>query len=119
MSSTFLESERERLLTLIHQIRTSGEVAPAYCWLTETSSTKGAKTYTYAVLVTQKPDRKPKSQSLGKPGSQKHRHWKEAIRRRDAIVELEQQLAMLQTLIERQARTWKDLGIPDLVKPVS
>lgn len=115
MTSTLLESEQERLLTLIHQIRASGQVAPAYCWLTETSSTKGAKTYIYAVLVTQKPDRKPKSQSLGKPGSYKHRHWQEAIARREAIVELEQQLAMLQTLIERQARTWEDLKIPDLV----
>lgn len=104
MPSAFLESERERLLTLIHQIRTSGEVAPAYCWLTETSSTKGAKTYTYAVLVTQKPDRKPKSQSLGRPSSQKHRHWKDAIARREAIAELEQQLSMLQALMERQIK---------------
>ncbi len=104
MASTFLESERDRLLTLIHQIRTSGEVAPAYCWLTETSSTKGVKTYTYAVLVTQKPDRKPKSQSLGKPGSQRHRHWKDAISRREAVTELEQQLSMLQALMERQIK---------------
>lgn len=104
MFSAFLESERERLLTLIHQIRTAGEVAPAHCWLTETSSTKGAKTYTYAVLVTQKPDRKPRSRSLGRPGSQKHRHWKDAIARRDAIAELEQQLSMLQALMERQIK---------------
>jgi hypothetical protein len=60
-------------------------------------------------------DRKLKSQSLGKPGSQKHRRWKNAIAWREAIVKLEHQLAMLQTLIERQARTWKDLEIPDLV----
>lgn len=113
MFSTFLDSEREHLLTLIHQIRSAGEVAPAYCWLTETSSTKGAKIYTYVVLVTQKPDRKPKSRSLGKPGSQRHRHWQEAIARREAIAELEQQLAMLQALMERQTRTWQDLRIPD------
>ncbi|MBM0744866.1 hypothetical protein JOY44_25440 (plasmid) [Phormidium sp. CLA17] len=104
MISSFLEAERGRLLTLIVQIRGGGAVAPAYCWLTETSSTKGAKTYTYAVLVTQKSDRKPKSQSLGRPGSQKHRHWKDAIARREAIAELEQQLSMLQALMERQIK---------------
>lgn len=104
MTSSFLEAERGRLLTLIVQIRGGGEVAPGYCWLTETSSTKGARTYTYVVLVTQKPDRKPKSQSLGRPGSQKHRHWKDAIARREAIFELEQQLAMLQNLMERQIK---------------
>lgn len=104
MISAFLESEQKRLLTLIHQIRTSGEVAPAYCWLTETSSTKGTKTYTYAVLVTQKPDRKPKSQSLGKPGSQRHQYWKDAIALRETVAELEQQLSMLQAMMERQIR---------------
>jgi hypothetical protein len=119
MIRSLLQSEQERLLNLIHQIRTSGEVAPAYCWLTETSSTKGTKTYTYAVLVTQKPDRKPKSQSLGRPGSQRHRHWKDALARREAIVELEQQLAMLQALMERQTRTWEDLRISGLVNPGS
>jgi len=116
MLSSYLESEREHLLTLIQQIRTTGEVAPAYCWLTETSSTKGTKTYTYAVLVTQKPDRKPKSQSLGKPSSQQHRHWQEAIARREAIAELEQQLAMLQALIERQVKTCQELKLADLVE---
>lgn len=105
MVSSFLQAEQERLLSFIHQIRSTGEVAPAYCWLTETSSTKGTKTYTYIVLVTQKPDRKPKSQSLGRSGSQKHRHWKDAISRREAIGELEQQLSMLQALMERQIKS--------------
>ena len=105
MISPFLEAERDRLLTLIQQIQAAGEVAPAYCWLTETSSTKGLKTYTYSVLVTQKPDQRPKSQSLGKPGSLRHRYWKEAIARREAIVELEQQLSLLEVLMARQART--------------
>lgn len=117
MLNSCLEAERERLLTLIDQIRSAGEVAPAYCWLTETSSTKGTKTYTYAVLVTQKPNRKPKSQSLGKPGSQRHRQWRTAIARREAITELEQQLAMLQALIERQVKVWQDLKLVELVEP--
>lgn len=115
MISSLLVAERERLTNLIAQIRAGGEVAPAYCWLTETSSTKGGKTYTYIVLVTQKPDLKPKSQSLGRPGSSKHHHWKVAIARREAIVELEQQLTMLQGLIDRQARTWENLSITHLV----
>lgn len=102
MSSSFLSAERDRLLTLIHQIRSAGEVAPAYCWLSETHSTKGGKTYTYIVLVTQKPDRKPQSRSLGRPGSLRHHHWQGAIARREAIVELEQQLSLLQALIDRQ-----------------
>ncbi len=82
MPSSFLKAERERILSLIQQIRNSGTVAPDYCWLTETSSTKGAKTYIYMVLVTQKPDHTPKSQSLGRPGSARHRQWKHAIARR-------------------------------------
>ncbi|MDX2242512.1 MAG: hypothetical protein NW224_17635 [Leptolyngbyaceae cyanobacterium bins.302] len=104
MSSPFLTAEHTRLLDQIQQIRDSGDVAPAYCWLTETSSTKGTKTYTYAVLITQEPDRNPKSQSLGKPGSQRHRHWRQAIARREAIAELAQQLSMLEALIDRQSK---------------
>lgn len=116
MISSLLVAERERLRHLIEQIQAGGEVAPAYCWLTETSSTKGVKTYTYIVLVTQKPDLKPKSQSLGRPGSSKHHHWKAAIARREAIAELEQQLALLQGLIDRQARAWENLSIVQLVE---
>lgn len=115
MISSLLEAEQQRLLLLIQHIQTAGQVAPAYCWLTESSSTKGGKTYTYAVLVTQPPDRKPSIQSLGKPGSSRHQHWKDAIARREAIAELEQQLAMLQTLIARQAKAVQDLSFRSLV----
>lgn len=110
MSDSLLRLERERLVQLIQQINHSGEVAPPYCWLTETSSTKGAKTYTYVILVTQPPDRKPRSQSLGRPGSIRHRHWLQAIARREAVGELEQQLGMLEALIDRQLRTWQDFS---------
>lgn len=111
MNSPHLAAEQTRLLTHIHQIRTRGEVAPAYCWLTQTSMTKGMRTYTYAILVTQQPDRKPRSQSLGRPGSARHRHWQQAMSRREAIAELEQQLTLLQALIERQAKQATDLGL--------
>lgn len=103
--SPHLESERTRLLDAIAQIRGSGTVAPAYCWLSTTSSTKKGKTYTYATLVEEKPHSKLKVISLGRLGSVRHRSWQAAIANRDAIVELEQQLSMLQKLIDRQAST--------------
>ncbi len=103
MISHHLLAERERLLSNIQQISSGGEVAPPYCWLTTTSSVKRGKTYTYIVLILQKPDSKPKSQSLGRSGSSRHRHWQTAIARREAIAELEQQLSMLELLILRQA----------------
>lgn len=103
MTSPFLEAERTRLLNAIAEIRNSGRVAPAYCWLSTTSTTKNGRTYTYATLVEEKPDSKLKSVSLGKMGSERHRSWQVAIANRDAIVELEQQLSMLQKLIDRQA----------------
>lgn len=103
MISPYLAAERTRLLNAIVQIRTSGKIAPAYCWLSTTSSTKNGKTYTYATLVEEKPNTKPKAVSLGKIGGARHRSWQEAIGNRDAIVELEQQLSMLQKLIDRQS----------------
>jgi len=42
-------------------------------------------------------------QHLGKAGSEKYQDWEGKIARRDAIVELEVQLGLLQRLIERQA----------------
>lgn len=103
MISPYLEAERARLLDAIAEIRSSGSIAPAYCWLSTTSSTKKGKTYTYATLVEEKPHSRPKAISLGKLGSARHRSWQAAIANRDAIVELEQQLALLQKLIDRQA----------------
>jgi hypothetical protein len=105
MTSPHLEAERNRLLDHIAQIRASGDVAPAYCWLTQTTSTKNDRTYTYALLVTQKPGKKPKSTSLGRLGREQHRYWQDAINRREAIIELEKQLVLLQKLIERQVKT--------------
>jgi len=105
MTSEFLSLECARLKNLICQIKVSGDVAPPYCWLTETSSTKRGKTYVYIVLTTQPPDRKPKRQSLGRRGSDRHHHWKAAIARRVAIAELEQQILLIEAIIERQEKT--------------
>jgi len=101
---TLLQLEKQRLLDLIAAIRSSGTVAPAYCFLTpNTKTSKTGKTYEYARLVTQKPNTdKQDTKSLGQMGSLKHRQWQRAIARRDAIVELEQQLKMLTELIDRQ-----------------
>jgi len=98
----YLEAERPRLLDWISVIQASGKVAPAYCWLIESSEEKGSRTYTYIKLITQRPGKRPTSKSLGRPGSDRHRQWKTAIARREAIAELEQQLKMLEALRERQ-----------------
>jgi hypothetical protein len=101
----YLQLELQRLLNAVERVRSAGRVAPAYCWLTESSETKGSKTYTYIRLVTDEPGKKLSSISLGRPGSGKHREWKDAIERREAIGELEQQLKMLDALIQRQAQS--------------
>ncbi|NJR40633.1 MAG: hypothetical protein HC781_19640 [Leptolyngbyaceae cyanobacterium CSU_1_4] len=108
--STFLHAELQRLLKVIEAVRTSGIVAPAYCWLTESSETKANKTYTYIRLVTEKPGKKLVSKSLGKPNSKRHQEWKRAMIRREAIAELEQQLKILDILVQRQAQATKLLG---------
>lgn len=100
--SPHLLAERARLLDLIQSIRQSGEIAPAYCWLVESSETKGLQTYTYIKLVTQQPGKRQTIKSLGKPGSRTSQTWRKAIERREQIGELEQQLKILTRLIERQ-----------------
>jgi hypothetical protein len=97
-----LGAERQRLLDRIATVRASGTVAPAYCWLIESTEEKGSRTYTYIKLITQKPGKRLTSKSMGRPGSDRHREWKLAIERREAIAEMDQQLKMLDALIERQ-----------------
>ncbi len=101
--SDYLQAELQRLLNAVEAVRTWGTVAPAYCWLTESSETKGSKTYTYIRLVTEEPGKKLTSKSLGRPGSKRHQEWRAAIERREAIAELEQQLKILDLLVHRQA----------------
>jgi hypothetical protein len=100
--SLHLLAERDRLLEAIESVRLSGTVAPTFCWLVESSETKGARTYRYIKLITERPGRPLTSKSLGKPGSEKHRVWQVAIQRREIIAELEQQRKMLEALIKRQ-----------------
>jgi len=104
MYNSFLQAEKTCLLDRIAAIRATGPVAEAYCFVTTTSVTSGTgTTYEYARLVSQKRStEKQKIKQLGRVGSEEHRHWQRATARRDAIVELEQQLNLLTALIDRQ-----------------
>lgn len=104
MSSSSLKTERLRLQQLEDTIRSSGRVAPAKCWLTESHETKNSKTYTYVRLVAEKENGKITSPSLGRPGSSRHREWQAAIARREALNEIALQGAMLDELIQRQEK---------------
>ena len=99
--SEHLFAERERLLTLITEIRNSGAIAPANVWISPNFQTKSGKLYEYYKLTSENPE--VKHQGLGKHGSEKYRDWMARIQRRNAIYELEQQLSMLQALIDRQS----------------
>jgi hypothetical protein len=114
--SPYLQSEFQQLLDAVELVRTAGRIAPAYCWLTESTEVKGSKTYTYIRLVTDEPGKKLSSISLGRPGSVKHRDWQAAIERREAIAELEQQLKMLNALIQRQAQATHLLHLLESLK---
>lgn len=104
MISPHLEAERDRLLARIQAIRNSGNVAPLNVWISP--APKGE--HLYYKLTSKNPEYK--NQHLGKAGSEKYRDWKARIQRRDAITELEQQLSMVQTLIDRQLATTIDLA---------
>lgn len=109
--SSHLDAERDRLLNAIAQIRKAGSIADLHCWLSELPETKGNATYTYVQLRRQPPGEPLRCKSLGKPGSERHRNWKKAIARRDAIAELEQQLQIIEALIDRQILTAQQVAI--------
>lgn len=104
MSNTFLQAEKTRLLDRIAEIRASGPIAEAYYFLSpNTVTSETGVTYEYVRLMTQRRSTdKQKIKSLGRAGSEQHRYWQRAIARREAILELEQQLKLLTDLIDRQ-----------------
>lgn len=107
LPSPHLQAERDRLLDAIAQTRSSGEVAPAYYWISLQVDNKNGKTYEYIKLNVKKSgDTKVKARSLGKPGSERHREWQQSLARRDAIAELEQQVTLLENLRDRQQERW-------------
>jgi len=102
MVSLHLQAERDRLLSEIERIRQSGPVAPPNIWIGPNLHTKGKKTYEYLKLNSENPQ--VRHLHLGKAGSEKHRDWLARIARRNAVGELEAQLAMLLALMDRQAQ---------------
>ncbi len=104
LHNSLLQAERRRLLDRIAEIRATGPVAPAYHFLSQTTTTsKTGRTYDYARLLKQKRSQdKQQVKSLGRVGSHQHYYWQRAIARRDAIAELEMQLSLLADLMERQ-----------------
>jgi hypothetical protein len=103
MFSSHLEAEKQRFLDCIEAIRKSGAVAPArYFLTTTTTASEAGKTYYYARLVREESVGKQTVRPLGRLGSVEHRAWERSIVRRDAIVELEQQLKLLDELMQRQ-----------------
>lgn len=102
MISPHLQAERDRLLQEIERIRAAGVVAPTNVWIGPNFQMKEGKVYQYYKLNSENPQ--VRHQHLGKPGNEKYQDWTAKIARRNAIQELEVQLAMLQVLMDRQAK---------------
>jgi hypothetical protein len=97
MISSNLQAERDALLAKLAEIRDSGPVAPANVQIhPDFLSPKS-----WILIHTELP---MKERYLGLHGSEKYRDWEARIRRRDQIQELEKQLAIVEELIERQAK---------------
>lgn len=97
MTSPHLQAERERLLSEIESIRASGDVAPANVQIGADFLTKKD----FRLINTDLPMRE---RVLGQKGSKNYCDWESRIKRRKALTEIEQQLAMLNALIDRQAK---------------
>lgn len=118
MISPHLEAEKKRLLDSIAAIRATGDPAPALYFVSVVPTTSKGKTYRYARLLKEPSGGKQEVvKSLGREGSARHQEWKRRIARRDAIVELEQQLKLLDELMRRQQERShlvdRDFGEPE------
>lgn len=104
MTLQHLEAELTRLADLAQQIRSSGSVAPDHCWIEEYVVKRGEITYVYKRVASDRPQfgksGKSRTLHLGKAGSPKHRDWLLRMQRRDALVELEKRVAIVQKLID-------------------
>jgi len=97
MTIPHLQAERERLLSKIESIRASGAVAPAQVQIVaDFLSNKDFRLSNTDLLM--------KERVLGHKGSEKYCDWENRIKRRKMLTEIEQQLAMLDALIDRQAQ---------------
>lgn len=112
-----LAAEKEHLLQRIEVIRKTGQVAPALYFISVAPTVSKGKTYHYARLLKEKKGKQAMVARLGRENSSSHQDWKRRIARRDAIVELEQQLKLLDELMQRQQErsnlVERDFGEPE------
>lgn len=102
-----LLAERDRLLAEIQAIRDTGNVAPAGCTInTYIAKNSKGQGYEYLKLVAEQPiftgaqGGRTRTQHLGKVGSDRHLAATLAIRRRNAIEQIQAQLNRIEKLIE-------------------
>lgn len=105
--SIYLKAERDRLLAGIQAMRSTGEIAPAGCWIDSyLAKNPQGKRYEYYKLVATKPifagarGGITRTRHLGKLGSELYQTATLAIRRRSAIEQVEAQIARVEQLID-------------------
>ncbi|HEY9696713.1 MAG TPA: hypothetical protein V6D10_05590 [Trichocoleus sp.] len=97
MVSSYLKAEREQLLAQIDDLRNAGSIAPPNVHIAPDFLTPKSWMLNGTNLPMQE-------RKLGKTGSPQYKEWVARIQRRDRLHELEQQLALLQGLIDRQQK---------------
>ena len=101
-----LHIELDRLRALADQIRASGSVAPAHCWIEDYVVKRNDKEYHYKRVNGDRPQfgaaGRAHTLHLGKAGSPKHRDWQQQLHRRDTLTEINRRAALIQQLIERE-----------------
>lgn len=97
MVSSHLISEREQLLQQIDDLRNTGPIAPPNVRIAPDFLTPKSWLLNGTNLPMQE-------RKLGQTGSSQYKDWVARIKRRDQLHELEQQLALLQGLIDRQQK---------------
>lgn len=98
MTSPHLKAERERLISQIGAVRSSGETAPPGVRIEP--DFLSPKTWMLSHINLPMKERK-----LGHSGSAEYRQWAAKIQRRDDLAELEKQLELLQGLIDCQEQS--------------
>lgn len=105
MMSPHLQAEQQRLREQISAIRASGPIAPANVRIEADFLNHKCWRLTHTNLPI-------RERELGPAGSANHVDWVERIHRRDRLQELEEELAIVENLIERQMRT-ESIFMPD------
>jgi hypothetical protein len=95
MTSLHLQAELDYLLDRLNAIKSAGEIAPPNVCIAPDFITPKSWILNHTNLPM-------KERSLGKHGSTKYHDWEARIHRRDQVQELEQQLSLLRSLMDRQ-----------------